>query len=125
MVGQRFDKTMEPINVDAWKFAFDEADVTEALGHFFCDALPHNYTEIIKEVMFAHPLKGVKPATIPLGSKDAKVKWNEYADQFAKLEEDVHAWATLSLQKLPNSLPNFTGEREFGDEFDNEDNGQD
>ena len=109
MVGQRFDKDMEIINVDAWKFAFDEADITEALGHFYCDALPTNYEKIIQEEIKAHALKDKVPAMIPLSTKGAKVQWNSHAEKFGELEKEVNSWVQANKDKLPDALLNYEG----------------
>jgi len=119
MVGKKFQNDMEVISVDAWKFAFDKEDLAAALIHFYCDALPTSYQKIIQETIAAHPLKGKAPATIPLSSKAAKVRWEEYVDKFEALEGEVMAWALTNLEKIPNALPNFDGEWE--DDEDQED----
>lgn len=124
MVGQRFSKELDVINVDAWKFAFDEADLTEALGHFYCDALPKDYEKIIKEELDRHALKGLAPAMIPLSTKGAKVQWNSHAEKFGELEKEVNAWMQANLDKLPNAIANFEGhmiDEEEDDQY-NEDN---
>jgi hypothetical protein len=109
MVGQRFAKDLDVINVDAWKYAFDEPDLTEALGHFFCDALPDKYEKIIQEELASHPLKGIAPATIPLSTKDAKVQWHSHAEKFGDLEKEINTWVQANLDKLPNAIENFEG----------------
>jgi hypothetical protein len=123
MVGQRFSKELDVINVDAWKLAFDEADLTEALGHFYCDALPLNYQDIIHEEIDRHALKGLAPAKIPLSTKGAKVQWNSHAEKFGELEKEVNTWVQANLDKLPNALVNFDGtylDEETDDDYNEE-----
>ena len=124
MVGQKFSKEMDVVNVDAWKFAFNEEDLTEALGHFYCDALPLNYVKIIQEEIERHALKGLTPVRIPLSTKGAKIQWNSHAEKFNELEEEMNVWVQANLDKLPNvnQFP-LEGEESVGEEDDhNEDN---
>lgn len=123
MVGQKFSKEMDVTNVDAWKFAFDEADLTEALGHFYCDALPPDYVKIIQEEMDRHALKGLAPARIPLSTKEAKIQWNSHAEKFSELEKEVNTWVQANLDKLPNAITNFEGhllDEEEDDQYNEE-----
>ena len=107
MVGKRFQKETELISVDAWKTAFSENDILDAFRFFFCDALPEQYEQLVKDEIRKHPLNGVAPATIPLSTATARIQWAAFAAKFLELETEVEEWATVHLDKLPNMLPNF------------------
>ncbi len=121
MVGKRFQKETELISVDAWKSAFHEEEITEAFRMFFCDALPKNYEQIIKDEIRKHPLRHTAPAMIPLSTTVAKVQWGSFAGKFMELEKEVEEWAQHNIEKLPNALPNFDINKIFEDEDEEED----
>jgi len=106
MVGKKFSDGKKIISVDAWKEAFNDEEIDEALNHFFCDALPKNYKKILKEEIKNHPLKGVAPATIPLSTTMAKEKWIALASEFTDIEKEVEAWANNNLEAIPNASKN-------------------
>lgn len=119
MVGKRFMEGTEIIKVDAWKAAFSEEDVFDAFRFFFCDALPNNYEQMIKDEIRKHPLKNVAPATIPLSTSNAKVHWANAASAFLELEGEIDKWVSTNSDKLPHALPGFRF-GEFKDEGDND-----
>lgn len=118
MVGKKFPDSNSIISVDAWKEAFNEEEIDEALNHFFCDALPKNYKKILKEEINKHPLKGIAPATIPLSTNAAKEKWVELAKDFTDIEKEVEAWANANLDSIPNASKNFTEEEDCHEFYD-------
>jgi len=126
MVGKSFSKESGIISVDAWKAAFNEEDLLDAFRYFFCDALPKNYAQLVKDEVRKHPLHNVAPATIPLSTVAAKDQWATSAGKFLELEGEIEEWAAANVSKLPNAVPNFDINRMFdemeeGDEEENED----
>lgn len=122
MVGKRFQKETELISVDAWKSAFNEVEITDQFRYFFCDALPKNYEQIVKDEIRKHPLRHTTPAMIPLSTTVAKVQWSSFAGKFMEMEKEVEEWARVNIDKLPNALPNFDIDKMFGDEDEQEEN---
>lgn len=118
MVGQRFPKEKEIISVDAWKLAFQAEDITDAFRFFYCDALPLNHEQIIKDEIRKHPLYNKAPATIPLSSANAKTLWANFSSKFMELEAEVGEWAKANADKLPNAMTNFDIEEWMNEEED-------